>query len=134
MDFESTASARFRHPGLAEADLTAERGQTLPICSIAMGKRRLSKQIFSVNDRLVHLDEEETRVSAELGYHSHLADDAVRDAAVYESSFHRDEADRALADVDRFERALEEIDHRRGRLLAKRDRLMERMDSFGELF
>ena len=99
-----------------------------------MGKRRLSKQIFSVNDRLVHLDEEEARVSAELDYHRHLADDAVRDAAVYESSLHRDEADRALADVDRFEWALEEIDHRRGTLLAKRDRLMERMDTFGELF
>ena len=69
-----------------------------------------------------------------MDYHRHLADDAVRDAAIYESSLHRGEADRALADVDRFERALEEIDHRRGTLMAKRDRLMERMDTFEDLF
>ncbi len=98
-----------------------------------MGKRRISKQIFVLNDRLIHLNEEEERVSAELDYHRHLADDAVRDAAVYESSLHRDEADRALADVNRFERALDEVHDRREALLAKRDRLMGRMDTFGGL-
>ena len=99
-----------------------------------MGKRRLSKQIFSVNDRLKHLDQEEARVSAELDYHRHLADDAVRDAAVIGSSLHRGEAERAMADVDRFERALDEIDHRRAILVHKRDRLMDRMSSFEDLF
>ena len=38
-----------------------------------------------------------------------------------------------ICSIARFERALEEIDHRRGTLLAKRDRLMERMDTFGDL-
>ena len=99
-----------------------------------MGKRRLSKQVFAVNDRLVHLDQEEERVSAELDYHRHLADDAVRTRRSMSPRSHRGEADRALADVDRFERALEEIDHRRGTLMAKRDRLMERMDTFEDLF
>ena len=95
-----------------------------------MGKRRLSKQVFAVNDRLKHLDREEARVSAELDYHRHLADDAVRDAAVIGSSMHQGEAERALADVDRFERALDEIDYRRQVLEAKRNRLLDRMGSF----
>ena len=99
-----------------------------------MRKRRLSRNLFVVNDRLLLLDREEAQVSAELDYHRHLADDAVRDAAVYESSLHRDAADRAVADVDRFERALREIDRRREVLLARRDRLMERMDSYEDLF
>ncbi len=95
-----------------------------------MGKRRLSKQLFAVNDRLKHLDREEARVSAELDYHRHLADDAVRDAAVIGSSMHQGEAERALADVDRFERALDEIDYRRQVLEAKLNRLLDRMGSF----
>ena len=99
-----------------------------------MRKRRLSKHLFVVNERLLLLAEEEAQVSAELDYHRHLADDAVRDAAVYDSSLHRDEADRALADVDRFERALKDIDHRREILEFKRDRLLGRMDSYEDLF
>ena len=99
-----------------------------------MRKRRLSKQLFVVNDRLLSLEQEEAQVSAELDYHRSLADDAVRDAAVYESELHRNAADRALADVDRFERSLEEIDHRRQVLHYKRDRLMERMNSFEDLY
>ena len=99
-----------------------------------MRKRRLSKRLFVVNDRLLLLDQEESQVAAELDYHRHLADDAVRDAAVYESSLHRDVADRAVADVGRFERALDDIDRRREVLVAKRDRLLDRMDSFENLF
>ncbi|MDE0188342.1 MAG: hypothetical protein OXN80_04505 [bacterium] len=99
-----------------------------------MGRRRLSKQVFAVNDRLKHLEQEEARVSAELDYHRHLADDAVRDAAVIGSSMHQDEAERAMADVERFERALDEIDHRRAVLLHKRDRLLDRMGSFEDHF
>ncbi len=99
-----------------------------------MRKRRLSKQLFVVNHRLLLLDQEETQVSAELDYHRHLADDAVRDAAVYESSLHRDAADRAVADVDRFERALDDIDRRREVLDSKRDRLLDRMNSYEDLF
>lgn len=99
-----------------------------------MRKRRLSKQLFVINDRLLFLEKEEAQVSAELDYHRSLADDAVRDAAVYESELHRNSADRALADVDRFERSLDEIDHRREILLYKRDRLMERMDSYEDLY
>ena len=99
-----------------------------------MGKRRLSKRLFVVNDRLLMLDQEDTQVSAELDYHRHLADDAIRDAAVYESSMHRDIADRAVADVDRFERALDDIDRRREILLAKRNRLLDRINSYEDLF
>ena len=95
-----------------------------------MRKRRLSKQLFVVNDRLKQLEQEETQVSAELDYHRALADDAVRDAAVYESELHRNAADRALADVDRFERALREVDYRREVLLSKRNRLLDRMASY----
>lgn len=99
-----------------------------------MRKRRLSRQLFVVNDRLTQLEQEEAQVSAELDYHRHLADDAVRDAVVFESEMHRNAADRALADVDRFERALEEIDHRRLVLSYKRDRLLDRMDPYEDLF
>lgn len=99
-----------------------------------MGNRRLSKKLSVVNNRLLHLEQEETQISAELDYHRHLADDAVRDAAVFDSELHRNAADRALADVDRFERALREIDYRREVLQAKRDRLLDRMDSFEDLY
>ena len=99
-----------------------------------MRKRRLSKQLFVVNDRLMQLEQEETQVAAELDYHRHLADDAVRDAAVYESELHRNAADRALADVDRFERALRDIDYRREGLMGRRDRLLDRMDSYEDLY
>ena len=99
-----------------------------------MRKRRLSKQLFVVNDRLMRIEQEEQQVSAELDYHRALADDAVRDAAVYESELHRNAADRALADVDRFERALREIDYRREALLSKQNRLLDRMDSYEDLF
>jgi hypothetical protein len=99
-----------------------------------MRKRRLSKQLFVINDRLLSLEKEEGQVSAELDYHRSLADDAVRDAAVFESEMHRNAADRALADVERFERSLDGIDHRREILEYKRDRLMERMSSYEDLF
>lgn len=99
-----------------------------------MGRRRASRQVFAINDRLKHLEQEEARVSAELDYHRHLADDAVRDAAVIGSSMHEGEAERALADVERFERALDEIDHRRAVLLHKRNRLLDRMSSFEDYF
>lgn len=99
-----------------------------------MWKRRLSRQLFVVNDRLLLLEQEEAQVSAELDYHRHLADDAVRDAAVFESELHRNTADRAMADVDRFERSLVEIDYRREVLLAKRDRLLDRLNTFEDLF
>lgn len=99
-----------------------------------MRKRRLSRRLSQINDRLEFLEQEEAQVSAELDYHRHLADDAVRDAAVFASELHRNAADRALADVERFERSLVEIDRRREILLYKRDRLLGRMNSYEDLF
>ena len=99
-----------------------------------MRRRRTSKQLFIVNDQLLQLEQEEGQVSAELDYHRALADDAVRDAAVYESNLHRNEADRAVADVHRFERALDDIDARREALLARRDRLLDRLGTYEDVF
>lgn len=69
------------------------------------------------------LEEEIRLIEEELSYHRHLADDAARDAAVYDDPIERENARMTAADVDRFERQLGKLERRRVRLEAKRDKL-----------
>lgn len=89
--------------------------------------RRIQKKLFRIADELVALDQEEQAVAAELEFHRHLADDAVRDAAV--SGLHHDGLDAGLtvADVTRFERRLVEIRARRTALENARADLVDRL-------
>ncbi len=87
---------------------------------------RLEKRIFALNDRLQELAKDERLVREELTMRRHLNDDAQRDAVV------GDAEDRALAyetqkDVDRFERLLQNIDAERRKVMARRDKLLERL-------
>ena len=59
--------------------------------------------------------------------HRHLEDDARRDAAVSESPIDREDARDTAADVARFSGLVAELRRRRGRLEAKRDRLLTRL-------
>ena len=88
--------------------------------------KALERRLLKINDELVRLRQEEQLVASELEMHRHLADDAVRDAAVYEGT-ERAEARDALKDVQLQERALESTRKSIARLEAKRDRLLARL-------
>jgi hypothetical protein len=87
----------------------------------------LHRRLFRLNERLARLAEEERRAAAELEVHRHLDDDARRDAAVSGSPIDREDARDTAADVARFERLVANLQRRRRRLEAKRDRLLARL-------
>jgi hypothetical protein len=87
--------------------------------------RFVERRLLRVNDELERLRREEQLVEGELNMHRHLADDAMRDAAVYEG-LDREESRMASKDVDALEKALEKtrktitgLEERRARLLAR---------------
>jgi hypothetical protein len=87
----------------------------------------LHRRLFRLNERLARLAGEERRATAELEVHRHLDDDARRDAAVSGSPMDREDARDTAADVARFERLVADLQKRRRRLEAKRDRLLARL-------
>ena len=89
--------------------------------------RRLEKRVLRLNDDLAALAREEELVRGELEMHRSLADDAARDAAVYETPIERENAAESGKDVARFEKALANLSAKRRRLEAKRARLLERL-------
>jgi hypothetical protein len=87
--------------------------------------RRDERRLLRISDELLRLRREEQLVAGELEMHRHLADDAARDAAVYEG-LERAEARDAMKDVAALERALAttrdaiaNLEERRSRLLAR---------------
>ena len=82
-----------------------------------------SKRLQAVMGQLDRLDDEVQRVRDELSYHRSLADDAARDAAVYDDPVERENARITARDVARFEKQLAKLQARQTRLRAKRDRL-----------
>jgi hypothetical protein len=90
--------------------------------------KRVERKLLAIGDELKRLNLEGDQVSAELEFHRHIADDAVRDAAVSGGDFDRMDADQTLADVRRFERRLDEIARRRAKLEATRSRLLGKLD------
>ena len=88
--------------------------------------RRLHHRIFKLNDLIEAIDGEVRQVTAELGYHRSINDDAQRDAAVG-NYIDREEAGLTSADVRRFERALDRLAEKRRSLAAKRDHLLTRL-------
>jgi hypothetical protein len=90
--------------------------------------KRVERKLLAIADELSRLATEQEQVDAELEFHRHIADDAVRDAAVSGGDFDRMDADQTVADVRRFERRLDEIARRRAKLDETRIRLLEKLD------
>ncbi|MFN2544800.1 MAG: hypothetical protein ABR600_09580 [Actinomycetota bacterium] len=88
--------------------------------------RRIERRLLRINDELERLRRERELVEGELEMHRHLADDAVRDAAVSQG-LERREARDALKDVAGQERALAATRDRIAKLEAKRDALLDRL-------
>lgn len=87
----------------------------------------LHRRLFRLNERLEHLAEDERLAAAELEVHRHLDDDARRDAAVSGNPIDREDARDTAADVARFGRLLADLQEKRRRLEAKRERLLARL-------
>ena len=85
---------------------------------------KIEAKVFEINDRLTRLEAEQAAAEAELSALRLIDDDAQRDAVL---GFDRLEATSTRADVRRFEQVLEEIDRRRGELLGRRQRLLDRL-------
>jgi len=88
---------------------------------------RLERRIFGLNDEIERLGAELRQAEAELSVHRHLADDAVRDAAVYDSPLDREDARETSADVARFEGLIENLTNRIVKVSANRDRLVRKL-------
>lgn len=92
-----------------------------------MRGRITQRRLLRVNRELERLRREEELTAGELEMHRHIDDDAQRDAAVHGTPADRADAYRTERDVSRFRRALEDIRHRRRRLEARRDRLLDKL-------
>jgi hypothetical protein len=88
----------------------------------------LERRLLRINDELERLRHEEGLAAGELEMHRHLADDAVRDAAVYEG-LERAEARDAVRDVTALRRALDGTRAKIAKLEERRSRLVQRLGS-----
>ncbi|MBT8165845.1 MAG: hypothetical protein KJO97_09880 [Acidimicrobiia bacterium] len=88
---------------------------------------RLERRLLSITDQLEDLQEEERLLIEELAYHRSLADDAARDAAVFDDPIERENAAMTSGDVKRSERRLQQLSDRRQKLETRRARLLEKL-------
>ncbi len=88
---------------------------------------RAERRLFALNDQILLLDEEITRVADELSYHQSLADDAARDAAVSEDPVERENAAMTARDVEQFHKRRNRLLKARAKREAQRDRLLTRL-------
>ena len=88
---------------------------------------RLERRVVKLNEEIASQRRELELVTEELRYHSHINDDAQRDAAVSDSPFDRADARSTSSDVARFERSERSIIERITKLEKKRDALVERL-------
>jgi hypothetical protein len=88
--------------------------------------RRAHRRLFKLQDRIESIDEEMALVSAELGHHRAINEDAQRDAAIG-NYIDREEAGLTAAVVRRFEKTLAQLRRKRDGLAGKRDLLLTRL-------
>lgn len=88
--------------------------------------RRNERRLLKVLDELETLAEQHRIVEAELGAHTHINDDAQRDAAM---GIDRLEATATRNEVMRFMRLLADIDSRQKRLLEVKAKLTSQLKS-----
>jgi multidrug resistance efflux pump len=89
---------------------------------------RLERRIFRLNDEIRRLEAELRQARAELDNHRSLADDAARDAALYDTPYDREDLRETNSDVDRFERLVSHFEAAVAKAIEKRDRLLEKLD------
>jgi len=90
--------------------------------------KRIHRRLFRLNDKIAKLESEIAGITAELEYHLSINDDAQRDAAVG-NYIDREEAGLTAADVRRFEKTRTDLEAKRAKLSAKRDRLLATLPS-----
>jgi len=90
--------------------------------------RRREKRILKLNDEILRLEAELAQSRAELDNHRSLADDAARDAAVYDTPFDHEDLRETTSDVARFERLVRHLEDRLAETVAKRDELLRTLD------
>jgi len=88
---------------------------------------RLERRLLVITDQLEAMQEEQRLLAEELSFHRSLADDAARDAAVYDDPIERENASLTAGDVGRSERRLERLADRRQKLETRRTRLLEKL-------
>lgn len=88
---------------------------------------RLERRLLVITDQLEDLREEERLLHEELAYHRSLADDAARDAAVFDDPIERENASMTSGDVRRSERRLQQLSDRRQKLETRRARLLDKL-------
>jgi hypothetical protein len=89
--------------------------------------RLIERRLLRLNTEIARMRRELELVEGELGMHRHLADDAIRDAAVTNAPAERAEAREAAKDVSRMEAAMEDSRRQLSRLELKRDDLLDRL-------
>jgi hypothetical protein len=100
--------------------LSATPGYTL------RGVKRVAKKIFIINDRIKDIDRELAFTRAELEFHRSINEDAQRDAAVG-NYIDREEASLTRGDVRRFERTIDKLEARKGKLQDKRATMLDQL-------
>lgn len=85
------------------------------------------RRLFRLNEKIADLEREASQVAAELDYHRAINDDAQEDA-MYGNYIDREEAGLTAADVRRFRKTLAHLEEKKAKLVAKRDRLFDRLD------
>ncbi len=84
-------------------------------------------KIHGLNAQIAAVDTDVDQAHAELDMLRHLADDALRDAAVSDNYDDRADAKMTNADVARCERRIKGLLRERGKLVRKRDRLVDKL-------
>jgi hypothetical protein len=92
-----------------------------------MGRRE--NRIFKLNNEIERLGAELFQARSELDVHRSLADDAARDAAVYDTPFDREDQRETISDVARFRDLVDHFERRIAEVTARRDRLLDKLES-----
>jgi hypothetical protein len=90
--------------------------------------RRIERRLFRLNDEVGRLRREVELAEGELNMHRHLADDAARDAVVYEG-MEQAESRAANKDVAALKRAVSRGHRDLERAEAKRDELLRKLSA-----
>lgn len=89
--------------------------------------KRTERTLFRLGDEIAALDRAIHLAREELIFHDHLNDDAQRDAAVSESPLDRSDARETAGDVHRMLAHIADLEKRRAKLDAKRERLLKKL-------
>ena len=93
----------------------------------SLSMKRVERKLFKLGDEIESLSRAEQLAAEELIYHEHLNDDTQRDAAVSDHPIDRSDARETAGDVARFERHIEQLQKKRARLVAKRQKLLAKL-------